>query len=70
MNTDNMSNSGLHWNEFANWCKDNGVDHSGHEDDWETWWYCWSTAIATKIEAIEAEKKMESKLPRPYCPLK
>jgi hypothetical protein len=56
MNIDEMSNIELCWDEFVDWCEDNGIEPGGHKDDWGQWWDCWSTAIATKIQADEAEE--------------
>ncbi len=39
----------LCWDQFSDWCEDNGVDVEGHKDDWEPWWDCWSTAVVAKM---------------------
>jgi len=33
-----------HWDEFRDWCEDNGVDLE-HQDDWMPWWECWNAAL-------------------------
>ena len=46
---DKLSDIELCWDQFSDWCEDNGVDVEGHKDDWEPWWDCWSTAVVAKM---------------------
>lgn len=43
MNRD-VSNDEYKWDEFRDWCEDEGVSLD-HQDDWVTWWNCWVSAI-------------------------
>ena len=38
------SNEEGHWNEFRDYCEDNGINLE-HPDDWESWWECWNAAL-------------------------
>ena len=41
------------WDDFADWCNDNGVSLE-HKNDWITWWNCWSNAIIAYQEKEQA----------------
>lgn len=37
-----------HWDEFRDYCEDNGISLE-HREDWEPWWTCWKAAIDAKL---------------------
>lgn len=39
------------WDEFADWCQDEGVSLEWQED-WMFWWDCWKTAIDSKLKYL------------------
>ena len=55
------SNIDVHWDEFCDWCEDNGIDDprvDGQPEDWQTWFACWEAALDAR-EAAEAAKEDE-----------
>lgn len=42
-----------HWDEFVDWCEDNGIKPSDSTDeisDFDLMWKCWQKAVDTKEE--------------------
>lgn len=35
---------------FEQWCETNGVDMTGHQDNWEHFWYTWNDGFKAGIE--------------------
>jgi len=56
-NKPERSNTDGHWDEFADWCKENFVSLDQH-DDWETWWACWNAALDAR-ESYQVDLNME-----------
>lgn len=48
------SNIDGHWDEFADWCRDEGINID-HSDDWRIWWMCWNAAL----DACEAAELLD-----------
>ena len=48
------SNIEGHWDEFAEWCEDEGIQLE-HLDDWGIWWACWNAAL----DAREKQKSFD-----------
>jgi len=51
------SNSDLCWDEFKEFCEEEGISLE-HKDDWGQWWDCWRTAIEKKYEYEEEIRKV------------
>ena len=45
------SNEDGHWDEFRDYCEDNGISLE-HRDDWEAWWDCWNAALDAEDNAF------------------
>ena len=44
-----------HWDEFIDWCKDQGVPIEEGIDGWGIWWACWNAAL----DAREEQEQMD-----------
>lgn len=49
------SNIEGHWDEFIDWCKDEGVPIEDGIDGWGIWWSCWNAAL----DAREEQEKLD-----------
>lgn len=53
------SNIEGHWDEFRDWCEENGVSLED-KDDWEPWWRCWNAALDARED--NEENKLGSEI--------
>lgn len=51
-----LSNTEVHWDEFADWTEDNGVSLECKED-WGEWFDCWTAAIEAERTYREEENR-------------
>ena len=45
-------NSKYCWDEFVDFCEDNGIGLE-YKEDWGAWWDCWKAAIDAKMASLD-----------------